>query len=86
MTESVGRCVIALKARAEAPHSGRVRPRLKGRAGSFHALLIVATSSDRLFLNGVLASIAHLRFTGSLILKPFRDLAQSIYSERSTVS
>jgi hypothetical protein len=48
----------------------------KGRAGSFHALLIVATSSDRLFLNGLLASIAHLRFTGSLILKPFRDQAQ----------
>jgi hypothetical protein len=59
-----------------APHSGRVRPRPKGRAGSFHALLIVATSSDRLFLNGLLASIAHLRFTGSLILKPFRDQAQ----------
>ncbi len=33
-----------------------VRPQPKGRAGSFHALLIVATSSDRLFLNGVLAS------------------------------
>jgi hypothetical protein len=27
-------------------------------------LLIVATSSDRLFLNGLLASIARLRFTG----------------------
>jgi hypothetical protein len=28
-------------------------------------LLIVATSSDRLFLNGLLASIARLRFTGT---------------------
>jgi hypothetical protein len=86
MSESVGRWVIAFKAWTEAPHSGRVRSRPKGRAGSFHALLIVATSSDRLFLNGVLASIARLRFTGNLILIPFRDLAQSIYSERSTVS
>ena len=86
MSESVGRWVLAWKAWAEALHSGQVRPRPKGRAGSFRALLIVATSSDRLFLNGVLASIARLRFNGSLILKPFRDLPQSIYSERSTVS
>ena len=65
-----------LQTRAEAPHSGRIRPQPKGRAGSFHALLIVATSSDRLFLNGVLASIARLRFTGTPILNPFRDRAQ----------
>ena len=77
---------MALKTWTEAPHSGRVRPRPKGRAGSFRALLIVATSSDRLFLNGLLASIARLRFTGTPILTPFRDRRQSIYSERSTVS
>ena len=65
-----------LQTRAKAPRSGRVRPQPKGRAGSFHALLIVATSSDRLFLNGVLASIARLRFTGTPILNPFRDRAQ----------
>jgi hypothetical protein len=50
------------------------------------AILIVATSSDRLFLKGVLASMARLRFTGTPILNPFRDRAQCIYSERSTVS
>jgi hypothetical protein len=65
-----------LQTRAEVPRSGRVRPQPKGRAGSLHALLIVATSSDRLFLNGVLASRARLRFTGTLILNPFRDRAQ----------
>lgn len=69
-------CCHTLKTRAEAPRSGRVRPQPKGRAGSFHALLIVATSSDRLFLNGLLASIARLRFTGTPILIPFRDRAQ----------
>jgi len=38
-----------------------------------------ATSSGQLFLDRVarlLASIARLRFTGKLILKPFRDGAQ----------
>jgi hypothetical protein len=79
-------CRHILQARAEAPRSGRVRPQPKGRAGSFHALLIVATSSGRLFLNGLLASIARLRFTGTPILNPFPDRAQRIYSERSTVS
>jgi hypothetical protein len=33
-------------------------------------------SSGRLFLDGALASVARLRFTGILILKPFRDQAQ----------
>jgi hypothetical protein len=77
MAESIApMCCQTLKTRAEAPRSGRVRPQPKGRAGSFHVLLIVATSSDRLFLNGVLASIARLRFTGTPILNPFRDRAQ----------
>jgi hypothetical protein len=35
-----------------------------------------AMSSGRLFLNGLLASIARLRFTGTPILIPFRDRAQ----------
>jgi hypothetical protein len=39
-------------------------------------LPIVAMSSGRLFLNGLLASIARLRFTGTPILNPFRDRAQ----------
>jgi hypothetical protein len=49
-------------------------PDRRGRAGSLHALLIVAMSSDRLFLNGMLASIARLRFTGiiSVNLLPLR--------------
>jgi len=77
MAESIApMCLPILQTRAEAPRSGRVRPQPKGRAGSFRALLIVATSSDRLFLNGVLASIARLRFTGTPILNPFRDRAQ----------
>jgi hypothetical protein len=77
MAESIApMCRHTLQTKAEAPRSGRVRPQPKGRAGSFRALLIVATSSGRLFLNGVLASIARLRFTGSLILNPFRDRAQ----------
>jgi hypothetical protein len=33
-------------------------------------------SSGRLFLIGLLATIARLRFTGKPILKPFRDRAQ----------
>jgi hypothetical protein len=41
----------------------------KERAGRKHALPIVAMSSDRLFLNGLLASIARLRFTGITRLK-----------------
>lgn len=44
------------------------------RAGSKHALPIVAMSSGRLFLDGMLASSARLRFTGStsLNLLPYR--------------
>ena len=76
MAESIGRCVISSKARPEAPHSGRVRVRLSGRTGSSYALPIVAMSSGRLFLNGLLASIARLRFTDTPILNPFRDRAQ----------
>jgi hypothetical protein len=64
---------LADQGRSAAFRTGPAQP--KGRAGSFHALLIVATSSDRLFLNGVLASIARLRFTGTPILNPFRDRA-----------
>jgi hypothetical protein len=44
------------------------------RAGRKHALPVVAMSSDRLFLNGLLASIARLCFTGitSVNLSPHR--------------
>ena len=55
----------------------RSRPgQLSGRTGRYYALLIVATSPGRLFLSGLLASIARLRFTGTPILKPFRDRPQ----------
>jgi hypothetical protein len=55
----------------------RSRPgQLSGRTGRYYALLIVATSPGRLFLSGLLASIARLRFTGTPILKPFGDRAQ----------
>ena len=47
---------------AEVPLPGRVRPRFAARTHRrFCALLIVATSTDRLFLSGLLASIARLR-------------------------
>src|SRR5580658_4479620 len=68
MAESVGRCIPASKARTEVPLSGRGRPRLLRTHRKFYALLIVATSSDRLFLSGLLASRARLRFTGTPIL------------------
>ena len=59
---------------AEVPLPGRVRPRLTARTHRrFYALLIVATSTGRLFLGGLLASIARLRFTDTPILIPFRD-------------
>ena len=57
-----------------------------GHAGKNMPCPSSAMSSGRLFLGGVLASIARFRFTGSPILKPFRDRAQRISSERSTVS
>jgi len=76
MAGSAGRCAAYSKVRPEAPHSGRVRAGLSGRTGSSYALLIVATSPGWLFLSGLLASIARLRFTGTPILKPFRDRAQ----------
>jgi hypothetical protein len=47
-----------------------------GQAGKNMPCPSSAMSSGRLFLSGLLASIARLRFTGSLILKPFRDRAQ----------
>ena len=62
---------------AEVPLPGRVRPRLAARTHRrFCALPIVATSTGRLFLSGLLASIARLRFTGTPILNPSRDRAQ----------
>ena len=53
MAESVGRSVPASKAWTEVPLSGRGRPRLLRTHRKFYALLIVATSSDRLFLSGI---------------------------------
>jgi len=64
------------KAWTEVPPSGRGRPRLLRTHRKFYALLIVATSSGRLFLNGLLASVARLRFTGTPILSPFRNRPQ----------
>ena len=43
-----------------------------GRAGRNTPCPSFAMSSGRLFLDGVLASIARLRFTGSTRLKPLR--------------
>jgi hypothetical protein len=52
------------------------------RAGRKHALPIVAMSSVRLFLNGLLASIARLRFTGIIRLKPLPPRRKLIIIER----
>jgi hypothetical protein len=71
------------------PPVGRPPAAVKGRDGRNYAPCSSASSamsSGRLFLDRVLASIARLRFTGKPILKPFRDRAQSVYSERLTVS
>ena len=43
-------------------------------------------SSDRLFLNGVLASIARLRFTGTLSLKLLPHRMETFTIERYPVS
>jgi len=56
------------------------------RAGRKHALLIVAMSSGRLFLNGLLASIARLRFTGIISLKLLPLRMESFTIERYPVS
>ena len=57
-----------------------------GRAGSNTPCPSFAMSSDQLFLDGVLASIARLRFTGKISLKllPFR--MESFIIERYPVS
>ncbi len=52
------------------------------RAGSKHALPIVAMSSDRLFLDGLHACIAPLRFTGTTRLNPLLRPMESLIIER----
>ena len=52
------------------------------RAGRKHALPIVAMSSGRLFLSGLLASSARLRFTGIIRLKPLPPRRELIIIER----
>jgi hypothetical protein len=47
-----------------------------GHAGKNMPCPSSATSSGRLFLSGLLASVARLRFNGTPILKPFRHRAQ----------
>ena len=61
-------------ARCSASRSGRRQG--IGHAGKNMPCPSSAMSSGRLFLDGLLASIARLRFTGILILNPFRDRAQ----------
>jgi hypothetical protein len=39
-------------------------------------------SSGRLFLNGLLASIARLRFTGIIRIKPLRQRTEAFIIER----
>jgi hypothetical protein len=43
-------------------------------------------SSGRLFLDGVLASIARLRFTGTVSITPIRPPAEPIINEWQSVS
>jgi hypothetical protein len=56
------------------------------RAGRKHALPIVAMSSGRLFLDGLLASIARLRFTGIISLRLWPLRMESFTIERYPVS
>jgi hypothetical protein len=57
-----------------------------GRAGRYTPCPSSAMSSGRLFLDGVLASIAHLRFTGTTRLKPLPHRKKQFIIERYTVS
>ena len=63
---------------AEEPRSGRVRPQPKGRAGSFHRPTHRLRDEFRLAIpqRGASRNSARLRFTGTPILKPFRDRRQ----------
>jgi len=45
-------------------------------------LSIVTINSDRLFLNGLLASIAHLRFADEASIKPLQDREEGFIIER----
>ena len=56
------------------------------RAGRKHALPIVAMSSGRLFLGGLLASIARLRFTGIISLRLLPLRMESFTIERYPIS
>jgi hypothetical protein len=56
------------------------------RAGRKHTLPIVAMSSGRLFLSGLLASIARLRFTGIISLKRLPSATELFIIERLPVS
>ena len=52
------------------------------RAGRKHALPIVAMSSGRLFLSGLVATRARLRFTGIISLKPLPGPRERFTIER----
>ena len=57
-----------------------------GQAGKNMPCPSFAMSSGRLFLNGVLASIARLRFTGTLSIKLLAHSGKGIIIERYAVS
>jgi hypothetical protein len=64
------------------PHSGRVRARLKGAPEENTPRSSSAMSSGRLFLDGVLASIARLRFTGFISIKLLPHRMELLIIER----
>jgi hypothetical protein len=86
MTESIGRCVItSCKPGPEFRIPVGSGPGYSARRNE-HALPIVAMSSDRLFLSGLLASIARLRFTGITRLKLLPLRKKLLIIERYPVS
>ena len=67
--------------RSTAPRPGSTQAASKD-APEFYALLIVATSTGRLFLSGLLASIARLRFTDLIRLNLLPARMESFTIER----
>jgi hypothetical protein len=65
-----------------APLSGRAGAKGLGHAGKNMPCPSFAMSSGRLFLNGALASVAHLRFTDIISIKVLRHRIEAFIIER----
>jgi hypothetical protein len=83
MTESIGpMCPHFFLPPVRYPASRSGRCQGIGQAGKHMPCPSSAMSSGRLFLDGLLASIARLRFTGTVSITPTRFRAETIIIER----